>query len=112
MVCCYQMSQNVEIVSNLGPNIFWLKVRTKGLRPSICVQTFSQFTMCIGLPLRDILRARRAMLSACMIQDEEIYETTALFSRGCVYQSTVRREPTGRLSQCERPSLGNDAGTR
>lgn len=44
MVCCYQMSQNVEIVSNLGPNIFRLKVRTKGPRPSICVRTFSQFT--------------------------------------------------------------------
>src|ERR1051326_4247747 len=68
--------------------------------------------LCIGLPLRDILRARRAILSECMIQDEEIYERTALYSSGCVYQSTVRWEPTGRLSQCERPGPGNDAGTR
>ena len=29
---------------NLQPNIFWLKVRTKGPQPSILVRTFSQFT--------------------------------------------------------------------
>ena len=30
--------------SNLEPNIFWLKVRTRGPQPSILVRTFSQFT--------------------------------------------------------------------
>src|SRR5260370_19610802 len=44
MVCCQQMSQDVEIVSNLGPNIFWLKVRTHRLPTLTFVRTFSQFT--------------------------------------------------------------------
>jgi len=38
------MSQTVEIVSNLRPIIFGLKVRTRGPQPSICVRTFSLFT--------------------------------------------------------------------
>src|SRR2546425_12669026 len=60
MVCCYQMSQNVEIVSNLGPNFFWLKVRTKGPRPSICVRTFSQFT---SSPASSALGAAQATMT-------------------------------------------------
>src|SRR5258708_36631097 len=38
------MSQEMEIVPNLRPIVFWLKVRTRGSQPSICVPTFSQFT--------------------------------------------------------------------
>jgi len=34
----------MEIVPNLRPIVFWLKVRTRGPQPSICVPTFSQFT--------------------------------------------------------------------
>src|SRR5438874_2490189 len=34
----------MEIVPNLRPIVFWLKVRTRGPLPSICVPTFSQFT--------------------------------------------------------------------
>lgn len=34
----------MEIVSNLGPNIFWLKVRTHRLSTLTFVRTFSQFT--------------------------------------------------------------------
>src|SRR5438445_3388331 len=39
-----KMSQEMEIVSNLRPIVFWLKVRTRGPQPSICVRTFSLFT--------------------------------------------------------------------
>ena len=39
-----ETSQNVEIVSNLGPNFFWLKVRTHRLSTLTFVRTFSQFT--------------------------------------------------------------------
>ena len=35
----------MEIVPNLRPIVFWLKVRTRGPQPSICVPTFSQFTI-------------------------------------------------------------------
>jgi predicted methyltransferase len=38
------MSQTVEIVSNLRPILFGLKVRTRGPQPSICVRTLSLFT--------------------------------------------------------------------
>ena len=41
------MSQNVEMVSNLGPNFFWLKVRTHRLSTLTFVRTFSQFTICL-----------------------------------------------------------------
>jgi len=44
MACSSAMSQTVEIVSNLRPIIFGLKVRTRGPQPSICVRTFSLFT--------------------------------------------------------------------
>ncbi|SRR5712692_5960037 len=39
-----KISQEMEIVSNLRPIGFWLKVRTRGPQPSICVRTFSLFT--------------------------------------------------------------------
>ncbi len=39
-----KLSQEMEIVSNLRPIVFWLKVRTRGPQPSICVRTFSLFT--------------------------------------------------------------------
>ena len=38
----------MEIVPNLQPSPFGLKVRTKGPQPSICVRTFSLFTKKIG----------------------------------------------------------------
>src|SRR5260370_17258457 len=44
IVYYHKMSQHVEIVSNIQPYTFWLNVRTKGPRPSICVRTFTQFT--------------------------------------------------------------------
>ena len=47
MACSFAMSQTVEIVSNLRPIIFGLKVRTRGPQPSICVRTFSLFTTCV-----------------------------------------------------------------
>jgi hypothetical protein len=34
----------LEICPNLGANVFWPKVRTRGSQPSICVPIFSQFT--------------------------------------------------------------------
>ena len=33
-----------EMRSNFHLNVFWLKVRTRGSRPRICVRSFSQFT--------------------------------------------------------------------
>src|SRR6266700_2892881 len=45
MACSSAMSQTVEIVSNLRPIIFGLKVRTRGPQPSICVRTLSLFTI-------------------------------------------------------------------
>ena len=36
--------RQVEIVSNIRTIIFGFNVRTKGLRPSICVRRFGQFT--------------------------------------------------------------------
>jgi len=38
------ISLDLEIVPNLRPKKFWLKVRTRGSQPSTCVPTFSQFT--------------------------------------------------------------------
>ena len=35
---------SLEICPNIGANVFWLKVRTRGPQPSICVPIFSQFT--------------------------------------------------------------------
>jgi hypothetical protein len=44
----------MEIVPNLRPIVFWLKVRTRGPQPSICVLLFSQFTRsahAVALPI-------------------------------------------------------------
>ena len=44
MVCYYEMSQGVEVVSNIQPNFFVLKVRRDGPQPSIFVRSFSAIT--------------------------------------------------------------------
>jgi hypothetical protein len=44
----------MEIVPNLRPIVFWLKVRTRGPQPSICVPTFSQFTKTPGESQRPV----------------------------------------------------------
>ena len=41
-------SQEMEIVPNFRPIFFWLNVRTRGPQPSICVRTFSQFTIWVN----------------------------------------------------------------
>jgi hypothetical protein len=49
----------MEIVPNLRPIVFWLKVRTRGPQPSICVPTFSQFTMNVLTNGRFPIQAKR-----------------------------------------------------
>lgn len=34
----------LEICPNLGPNVFWVNIRTRGSQASICVRIFAQFT--------------------------------------------------------------------
>src|SRR5258707_14639509 len=38
------ISLALEICPNLGPNVFWVKIRTRGSQPRICVRIFAQFT--------------------------------------------------------------------
>src|SRR5260221_4554396 len=38
------MSQEMEIVPNIHPNVFWVNIRTRGSQASICVRIFTQFT--------------------------------------------------------------------
>jgi hypothetical protein len=45
MICTLQMSQNVEMVSNIQLKKFGLNVRRYGPQPSISVRSFSQITM-------------------------------------------------------------------
>jgi hypothetical protein len=35
----------LEICPNLHPTVFWMKIRTRGPQPSICVRIFTQFTI-------------------------------------------------------------------
>ena len=44
MVCYYEMSQGVEMVSNIQPNFFALNVRRYSPQPSIFVRSFSAIT--------------------------------------------------------------------
>ncbi len=44
MICTLQMSQRVEIVSNIEPKKIGLIVRRNGPQLSICVRTFSPIT--------------------------------------------------------------------
>src|SRR5258708_35604615 len=39
------MSEEMEIVSNIHPNVFWVNIRTRGSQASICVRIFTQFTV-------------------------------------------------------------------
>ncbi len=48
----------MEIVSEPSAKLFWLKVRIKGPRPSICFRTFSQFTNTVNKLVID-LKVRR-----------------------------------------------------
>jgi hypothetical protein len=34
----------LEMCPNFHPTVFWLKIRTRGPQPSICVRIFTQFT--------------------------------------------------------------------
>ncbi len=40
------ISLALEICPNLRPTVFWMKIRTRGPQPSICVRIFTQFTTC------------------------------------------------------------------
>src|SRR5260370_32672605 len=57
----------MEIVPNLRPIVCWMKVRTRGPQPSICVRTFSQFTrnqpQCSNFALN--IRTRQSHCGSC-----------------------------------------------
>ena len=59
-----KMSQEMEIVSNLRPIVFWLKVRTRGPQPSICVRTLSLFTSSIGMTVYGLPLGKTTVSSA------------------------------------------------
>ena len=44
MICTMQMSQRVEMASNIQPKIIGLNVRRNGSQPSVFVRTFSPIT--------------------------------------------------------------------
>jgi hypothetical protein len=43
----------LEICPNFHPTVFWMKIRTRGPQPSICVRIFTQFTRCMFCRWRD-----------------------------------------------------------
>ena len=49
MACCHEMSQRVEVLSNLQVSFFDLKVRHRGSQSSIFVRTFRSFTRSVNL---------------------------------------------------------------
>src|SRR6266571_3012969 len=106
-----KMSQEMEIVSNLRPIVFGLKVRTRGPQPSICVRTFSLFTKCFTRR-RSISHAEignpNTLLCRCALLLHRVHSLGQWSASGSTCDAKSLTMPFSRpLIGCLRRSLGS-----
>jgi hypothetical protein len=82
---------------NLQPHLFWLKVRTTGSRPSICVRTFNQFTI--------RLKERQVPVLLLVWDNASWHSSRAVRNGIAAHNRHVKQEQQGvRIVSCFLPS--------